>query len=381
MIEFSSHDQALRVEEISTDSGFMRLRDSWNCLADRVAGHVFLRHEWFSAAWAWRKNDAALWIVCVFSDDRLVGALPLVRLRHIQSGSRVLEFLCVPDSQWCDVLIDPDAGPSVGHALVHHIVAKSPLWDVLRLERLAANSQVQNWLIPALVARGLAAQLEPVARNLFVDLKLPWEGYHRSLSRSIKKTRNLAANRLARAGTAHTQWITSTTVDPQQSQSWIDEVVSVSAQSWKRTTGNSLDQSAPQAFIRTLTETAIKANWLSVWFLRLDGIAVAMEYQLIFKGRVYALRADFDNSLRNMSPGTYLNYCMLEELFTKELDRYYMGPGNNPYKARWTGHGDKVYTMTSYAPTIRGRASSLWSETKLRLRELRDRRLVTARAE
>lgn len=359
----------LRVREVHSEPDFLQLRVAWNRLVGRVSGDVFLRHEWFQAAWAWRRTDAVLHIVCVYDGEQLIGILPLMRTPHRASG-RVLEFLCAPDTQWCDVLIDPEAGQAVGRCLVEHIVDRASQWDVLRLERLAATSQVAIWLAPALVEKGLPVRLEEAGRNIFVDLEQSWDDYKNSLSRSLKKTRNLAANRFAAVGSASLQWVRSSTLDPVQLQRCLDEVVGISAQSWKQTTGTSLDCPAPQAFLRALTDFAVKEDWLSLWFLRIDGRAVAMEYQILSEGRVYALRADFDNSLRSMSPGSYLNYCMLEQLFASGLKRYYMGPGNNPYKARWSTRSDSVHVATSFSPSLRGRANALWSQTKRKLRTI-----------
>ncbi|HWM76383.1 MAG TPA: GNAT family N-acetyltransferase, partial [Methylomirabilota bacterium] len=91
------------------------------------------------------------------------------------------------------------------------------------------------------------------------------------------------------------------------------------------------------AFFSSLTERASRRGWLRVWILRLDGRAIATEYQLEAEGRVHALRADFDASLpEELSPGSHLSYEILRTLFGREgVHEYDMGPGENPYKARW----------------------------------------------
>ena len=365
----------LTVRLVGSEAGFASLRADWNRLAERVAGPVFLRHEWFSAAWAWQRTDAAaLWIACAYAGDRLVGVLPLMRPPASHSGTRLLQFLSVPDAQWCDVLIEPELGSMVARALVTQLMQQSASWDVLRLERLAIRSQAARWFAPALVEQGLAARVDTVDCNLFVDLKSGWPEYQASLSRSIKKTRNLAANRLGRLGPTSVQRVTAATLCAHEVSRCVDEIVAISAHSWKHVTGNSLDRPGPQAFIRALTETAFAQDWLSVWFLRIGDVAVAMEYQLQFDGHIHAMRADFDDSFKTLSPGTYLNFRMLEELFGGgDHSRYYMGPGNNPYKSRWSEAGEPVQTLTSYSPTMRGRAGALWSEVKPRLKTWRDR--------
>ena len=367
-------EPALTLRLVTSEAGFAALRADWNRLVERVGGPVFLRHEWFGAAWAWQRTDAAsLWIACAYAGDRLVGVLPLMRPPTSHSGTRLLQFLSVPDAQWCDVLIEPELGSTVARSLVSQLLLHSASWDVLRLDRLALRSQATRWFAPALAEQGLAARVDTVDCNLFVDLKSSWPDYHASLSRSIKKTRNLAANRLARLGTASVQWVTAESVGAHEVGRYVDEVVAISARSWKHVTGNSLDRPGPQAFIRALTETAFAQNWLSVWFLRIDNVAVAMEYQLHCDGHIHAMRADFDDHFKSISPGTYLNFKMLEALFGGSHSRYYMGPGNNPYKSRWSEAGEPVQALISYSPTMRGRAGALWSEVKPRLKTWRDR--------
>ncbi len=367
-------DPPIALRRVTEEADFAALRGAWNRLVERAGGHVFLRHEWFSAAWAWQRTDgASLSIACAYAGDRLVGVLPLMRSPAAHPGTRMLQFLSVPDAQWCDVLIEPELGAPVAQALAAQLMRESAAWDVLRLERLALGSQTTRWLAPALDEQGLAARLETVDSNLYVDLKTGWPDYLATLSRSIKKTHNLAVNRLARMGTPSVQWVTAATTDAREMNRHLDEVIALSAQSWKHVTGKSFDRPGPQAFIRALTEAAFAQDWLSLWFLRVGDVAVAMEYQLRFDGHLYAMRADFDESFKSLSPGTYLNFKMLEALFDGGFDRYHMGPGNNPYKSRWSEAGEPVQQLTSYSPTVRGRAGALWSEVKPRLKTWRDR--------
>jgi CelD/BcsL family acetyltransferase involved in cellulose biosynthesis len=105
----------------------------------------------------------------------------------------------------------------------------------------------------------------------------------------------------------------------------------------------------------------------------LDGKVIATEYQVIADGHVYALRSDFDPAYSDMSPGTFLNHYLLKRLFGSDLIRYYMGPGENAYKMRWTDHAEPIYRLTAYSPTARGQLLR-WLNRSARLlaRRLRD---------
>lgn len=80
-----------------------------------------------------------------------------------------------------------------------------------------------------------------------------------------------------------------------------------------------------------------------------------MEYQLAYAGRVHALRADFDKQFGALSPGTYLNVKLLERLCGHSLTRYLMGPGNNPYKKRWSETVEPLQQIRIFSPSLRGR--------------------------
>jgi CelD/BcsL family acetyltransferase involved in cellulose biosynthesis len=88
--------------------------------------------------------------------------------------------------------------------------------------------------------------------------------------------------------------------------------------------------------------------------LSLDGQPAAMEYQLSYKGNVSALRADYDLSYEDMSLGTYLNWKLLQQLFTSDLQYYSMGPGDNAYKRRWAEDYPPLYRIVGFNNTIRG---------------------------
>jgi CelD/BcsL family acetyltransferase involved in cellulose biosynthesis len=122
-----------------------------------------------------------------------------------------------------------------------------------------------------------------------------------------------------------------------------------------------------------LTQHAQQRQWLSLWILELDSIPVAMEYQLIYGGHVYALRADFRSAYHDLSPGTYLNWKLLERLFATDLTAYHMGIGENPYKLRWTEEFHEHWRLLIFGKTMRGRLlRAAKTHLKPGMRRLRD---------
>jgi CelD/BcsL family acetyltransferase involved in cellulose biosynthesis len=136
------------------------------------------------------------------------------------------------------------------------------------------------------------------------------------------------------------------------------DLLEVSQRSWKADHGVAIaTMPAMPEFFGELTERASANDWLHLWILRLNGRAVATEYQLQADGRVYALRADFDGSLPDeLSPGTHLSCEILRALFERDdVHEYNLGPGDNPYKARWTSQAHESVRLRIFREGLYGR--------------------------
>ena len=369
----------LEVRVVADEGEFEELRDRWSALTGACANRsVFLTHEWFDAAWQWRRLTGALRILCAYRGRELVALLPLMLETSGSPWRRVrqLEFLTVPDTQFCDLIVREQDREPAAQAFAAELHRRRADWDVLRLRYLTEYSVASGHLLGALRRQGGTTTLTPAAPNPFVALDNTWDAYYAARSRSLKKANNLAANRLKKAGDVSIEWLAPGAGDASAVDRVVNAVTGISQRSWKVETGNSLDSPGPQAFIRRLSRVAHERGWLSVWLLTLDGKPLAMEYQLVADGSAYALRSDFDAECERLqiSPGSHLSRHLLEQLFGKGLTRYFMGPGNNAYKYRWTEQAAPTYELTAYADSFRGRSLATWElELKPVLRRLRER--------
>jgi CelD/BcsL family acetyltransferase involved in cellulose biosynthesis len=363
----------MRVETVTTAKGFADLRDAWDRLARGMRSSVFLRYDWFSAAWEWRRLDAELRILVAHEGDTVAAILPLVRLNGRRNGRRVWSLLTIPDTQCCDLIADAASVVASSRAIALNL-AKRRDWDVLVLDYLPKDGMVTAHLAQELEAGATRAVTEDVGRNLYIPLDGTWEAYWATRSRSMKKASNLAANRLQREGTARIEHLDPAVSGAVELDRVLDAVIAISGRSWKQSTGNSLDRAGPGSFIRALSAAAGQHGWLSIWLAYLDEKPVAMEYQLVYQGKVHALRSDFDASLDRLSPGSFLFRHLIERLFAGKFAQYLMGPGDNAYKLRWSAEGHPLRRVTIYNRTAAGRLAH-WIDQRAKpiLRPLRDR--------
>lgn len=356
----------LRVAVWRTEHDFHAHAQAWKALAAQVEPQsVFFNHEWFDAAWQWERLDSQLHIFAFFQDTHLVGIAPFtIRREGPWPAQRTLRFLSVPDTQVCDILVMPGSRQRIIDRLFDELTTSRD-WDTVELPFLPATVAAEFQL--AARRRGITVTQHDQGRNPGISLEDTWSDYYARRSRRLKKGNNLIANKLKKGGHEfHLEHFSGDALKDNAALSQlIDEIVSISANSWKRSTGRSLDRPGPNAFIRRLSELAAQRGWLSVWRLEIDGKALAMEYQLSYDGHIHALRSDFDDSAGDLSPGTYLNWKMLEQLFDGLHTHYLMGPGENAYKLRWAETFAELHKVTVYNNTLTGHWLAL-RETRLR---------------
>ncbi len=340
-------------------SGAGRLRYLDEAGARRAFAHVdmqgndpyalFRSPAWFAAVEAWLRAQGRE-VVYWQAEGASAAVLPLVEERchwHVLPYSSWC-FATVPDTQFADAPLDAEAAVRLAEALM-----ETPGWDVLQLDHLPEAGCLHRHLVPALETLGLVSTREASDGNAWVDLSQGWESYYATRSRRLKKGNNHIRNRLERAFErveVH-RWEGGGDLE-----AMFQRLVHLSAASWKRETGLTFDRPAPQAFLRALFEHFLPRGELVVWWLALDGEPAAAELQLRRGGHVYALRADYDPRFEPYSPGTYLFWCLLQALLEERLDgRYWMGPGENPYKTRWLQGREILQRYRFYRRSLRGR--------------------------
>ncbi|BAW80581.1 cellulose biosynthesis-like protein [Candidatus Nitrosoglobus terrae] len=346
----------IQVEVVEDEDHFLGLKSQWNMLVDQVSSshHIFLCYEWFDSVWQWRRQEAKLWILLVWRDSTLIGICPFIRSTCRLRGLplRVVEFLSVPDTQYCDLIAMPGEESLITCTLAGWLKRCSYQWDLVDLRYLPVSAAIDT-LVDNLAASGFAQAIGAETRNYYISLEGGWENFYQKRSRRLKKGNNLVANHLTRAGKIELEWVQ----DFSRKEVALQTAVAMSVSSWKEDKLGALNKTGPYAFIRRLTEYAAHCDWLSIWILWLNGHPLACEYQLKCQNNIYALRSDYDLTQAELSPGTYLNWKIIEALFQTSLTRYYFGPGDNSYKLRWTDSAESLKRRFVYGQSALARLS------------------------
>jgi CelD/BcsL family acetyltransferase involved in cellulose biosynthesis len=344
---------SMRIRRIETLTEFEALAPLWSELASG-AGQTspFLSHDWFWCCWIAATPMRRPEVLLIEEAGSPLAIVPLMKWtdRYRRLPVRCLEFLSSPDTFFADIVAAAEPAAIIG-ALLHHLGARMD-WDLLRLRKLPATSPtlktLEDLLPDRLPWRHSDRDLSPYVATIG-----GWESFYGEKSQRFKKTCRNIQNRLERAGHVSIEELRS--VEPESNS--YSEAIEVTRRGRKANRGVAIATMPGMAqFFAELTRRATKNGWLSLWLLRLNGQAIAMEYQLQADSKVYALRADYDMDFGELSPGSALHFDIVRSAFERdEVHEYDMGLGANEYKLRWaTGRHERV-TLEVYAPTPYGR--------------------------
>lgn len=321
------------VEEISDFGRFEALEPEWEELRhNSLAGSFFLSHAWFRCCWIGHGRASRAMVLAVRDGADLVGVAPLLigKSRWRLFPIRVVSLMQNQDSPFIGLVLRRDRAERALRALLDHL-GRMPGWDITSLSKIPVGSGSERVAEHATGAWRCIRR--EAARSPVLATDGNWEEFWKQQSQRFKKTIRNVNNRVERLGR-----ITVDDLGQSGSEEECTEVFhAVAAQSWKAGLPISVTQNADVArFFGELTATLLQRRQLALWVLRLDGVPIATEYHVRDGDTICALRSDFVDTLRDASPGAYLNYRIIRAYFDQDVRLYDMGPGDSEYKARWT---------------------------------------------
>lgn len=332
----------------------------WNELAGRSDSAPFLYPDWI-AAWARAFGGATPLVATLRTDGRLTAVLPLLARRGA----------LVSPTNWHTPLFgavaesEADALELLGGVLASSVPARLDLAFVD-----AESPLLQGWR-QAIGSAGYRALERVIQRSPYVAVQGDWESYESALpSRRRGKYRRFR-RRLDEQGDVELE--VHERLDGLDAA--LDDALRVEAAGWKGEQGTAI-RSRPEteAFYREIAAWAAGRDWLRLWFVRLDGRAIAFAYCLETTTVHYELKVGFDPEYAKFAPGVLLTQERLRHVFESGLRSYEFLGQPEPHKLQWTDTCRELVRIQAFAPTVRGAASRiLWQRGRpaaLRLRAL-----------
>jgi CelD/BcsL family acetyltransferase involved in cellulose biosynthesis len=318
--------RVLRAVEIIDRPAFIAIEEEWNSLVEGTCDEPFYRHEYIRS---WIDNfvsDAKLKILTGRDNNgRLVAALPLVVERGFMYGLPVRRLVSPTNvhSFRFDLLAE-DAETAA--SAFFETLANDSSWDVVKITDVPEGGNA--WRIYEAAKRaGFPAGSWESQRSPYMPVP------HSSLSPKMNSDLRRRRRRLEEQGAVHIEYVTGGA----RLQSRIEESFVMEEKGWKGRRGAAVAQSRnARSFYTELARSASAADYLSLYFLELNGKAIAWQYGLT-RNRVYSLlMSTYDESFKQFSPGHLLLEHVLKDCSTRGLREFDFLGCDLAWKLEWS---------------------------------------------
>ncbi|MBW0146424.1 GNAT family N-acetyltransferase [Marinobacter arenosus] len=326
----------MELKIIRGEEEFSRIQPEWDAFVAKLApAPLPLTHGWLLAWWKAFAVDMEMEFRCAYSNGELVGIAPLVRTRERYRGIPItlLKLAANGHSPYSSIIVDASLTPSDSEA-VYSALTRIGSRELGLFFKIDQASELRRFLTDRTKPGHERVLEKPSLKTPVVDIEGSWEEFYQSKSRSLKKSLNHKLNRFRSEGDFTIDHEKITGAD----QPIIDELIEISANSWKSSIGNDLrSNQRSRHFLLNLVGSFGKSGDLSAWIVRHKTTPVAFELHLTLDDVVYPIRADYDERFKAYSPGSVLEYAALKNLFENGLYRqYYTCADDYWYLSKWT---------------------------------------------
>jgi CelD/BcsL family acetyltransferase involved in cellulose biosynthesis len=329
----------VRVTEINDRATFAGVAGEWDALVERADDQVFYRHAFLRI---WIDNFAPTERLRVLTardgSGRLVAALPLVQRRASLYGLPVSELAATANVHSCRFDLVAEDPAHAGALFFDHLIADST-WDVLRLTDVPEGGAAWR-LFHRAEGAGLPTGCWESLQSPYVELPDSFEALSERLQAKFKANLRRRRKKLQETG-AVTLELVEGGADLEEK---LEEGLCLERSGWKGQRGTAITQDrATRGFYGELARAASQKGQLALYFLRVNGKAVAFHYALRHEDHYLLLKPAYDEAVKECSPGQLLMEDVLKECTGRRLTEMdFLGP-NMTWKQDWT---DKVRRHT-----------------------------------
>lgn len=349
---------------VASGEEFDRIQSQWDALVKKLNPVPLpLTHSWLRSWWDAFSGDMIMEFRCLYKDKVLVGAAPLVRIQERYRGIPVtlLKLAANGHSPYSSIIVDSSLTAAERDEALLALTSVGAK-EIGLFFKIGQESDLERFLMDSSKLGHKRIGEKPSIRTPIVNIDQSWQDFYRSRPRSLRKNINNKLNRLKKLGDFCIQHENIVSVD----QPILDELVAISAQSWKSAIGNDLKSNQKShRFLFNLVNAFGKSGSLSAWIARCDGQPIAYELHLVHDDVVYPIRADFDQAFKALSPGSVLEYSALRSLFEEGVYRqYYTCADDYWYLTNWTSNCRKFCSVEVFGDSFKLRAL-YWLEYRL----------------
>jgi CelD/BcsL family acetyltransferase involved in cellulose biosynthesis len=194
----------------------------------------------------------------------------------------------------------------------------------------------------------MLAFLEAGSRSLVVETSGQLEDWVKQSNSSWKKRLRRYRRKMEKDHEAAFEIVRA----PGQLEVELAEGFALEAGGWKGEAGSAIvSQPETEAFYRAVASAFHERGELRLSRIALDGIAVAFSFCIEHRGRLYSLKAGYDESFRKLVPGLVMQLSIVEACFERDIEAYELLGEQTEWKAKLATSTLAHSTFRAYSRT------------------------------
>ena len=274
-------------------------------------------HQSFDWFWAgcqtFHRNDGLRVLLVLDDRGKLTGVAPLVMTSSTYRGIRVrtIGFVRNEQSPANDFIFSPRSEEMCLNLILEYLITFEH-WELVELQMVNIDELTGRFVQRFLTERGLAHGIQLNRQSPYIPVDSGWDGFWTSKSKKFRKAMRHKLNRAERQDGLAIEKILVT----DGSAPPLAEMISISRNSWKRKAGTDLSASEEMVnFYKRICDRWGPRGFIHVWLLKVHRKPVAFEFHIEYENTVYPIRADYDESYKEISPGSILEYEIIKSIF------------------------------------------------------------------
>lgn len=318
--DFMAHQgaPAPEVVEVVDRPAFMVAEKEWNALVETTCDEPFYRHEYIRS-WIDNFVPAAKLKILTGRDHtgKLVAALPLVAERGFLYGLPVRQLVSPTNVHSYRFDLIAEDRQSAARAFFETLAADDT-WDVIKITDVPEGGNAWDLYKVALEA-GFPAGSWESQRSPYVPLPASYDSFETGLSAKFKANLRRRRRRLEERGAVTVQRVTG----GEELQSRLETCFALERSGWKGRKGTAAAQSRQiHGFYTGLARRAACGDYFSLYFLMLDGKAIASQYGLTRRGVYSLVMTCYDEAFKEYSPSHLLLEDVLKLCIARGLSEF-----------------------------------------------------------
>jgi CelD/BcsL family acetyltransferase involved in cellulose biosynthesis len=311
---------------------FIRMEKEWNELVETTSDQPFYRHEYLRS-WMDHFVPGATLKILTGRDHtgRLVAALPLVADRGFLYGLPVRRLVSPTNvHSYRFDLIAADRRSAA--RMFFRALADDDTWDVIRITDVPEGGNARG-LYDAAAEAGFPTGAWESQRSPFVPLPPSYDVLESRLSARFRANLRRRRRRLAERGAISVEHVTGGVDLPAR----LEDCFALERSGWKGRHGSAAAQSpGTRGFYTRLAHQAAGGDYLSLFFLRVAGKAIAAQYGLSRRGVYSLVMTCYDETYGEYSPGHLLLEDVLKRCVAGGLREFDFLGCDLAWKLDWT---------------------------------------------